>query len=117
MILHHSFVLVRWSSGITLGNGVIVPAVSNDGRCERADELRAGLLSFLDRFRATRGMIACVDAILIYRRSSAQNAQRIEQAHRVALFGEANGHRRPVNPRTRDRDFCTHPLPAPNPVM
>src|SRR5215470_4053490 len=108
MLLHHSFIRIGRRTGIPLRNGVVMPAVANDCRFERADELCASLQSFLDRFRAARVMIARVDAILIDRGSGAQDAERIEQADRLALLGQPNSHRRPINPRTYHRYFGAH---------
>jgi len=85
-----------------------VPAVSNDCRFERLNELGARFERFPYGFRASRIMIAGVNAILIDGRGSAHDAERIEKVNAVTLFYQANGRGCAVDSRSGNGDFCSH---------
>jgi hypothetical protein len=49
-----------------------------------------------------------MDAVLIDRGGGVHDAERIEEMHFVALFGQPDGYGRAVNSRAHYSDFHTH---------
>ena len=92
------------------GYGVIVPAVSNNGRFECPDEFGARFQRLLDGFRAARIVVTGMHAILIDGRRRAHDAKGIEKMDDVALLGKPDRRRRTVNSRSRNSNSCSHQL-------
>ena len=89
-------------------NRIVVPAVADNGASECLRKFRARLGYFSDGLGASRIMIAGMNAVLIDRRSRAQDAERVEEMDLMTIFSQPDGSRRAVDAGSRYSDLRSH---------
>src|SRR6185437_488219 len=105
---HYFLEQIRRRPRAFMRNCVVMAAVSHDSGGERGGELSASFERLSDGLRTSRIVIPGVNAKLIDCGCAAQDTQRVEEPHVVALLREPNRYRRSVNSRAGDRNFCPH---------